>query len=75
MEFLIFLGSVLTIILAFAIAKEFERIAEMKGYEEKRYFWWSFLLTVAGWAMVIALPDRSGAVQDKPVTEDEIPDI
>ena len=75
MEFLILLGAVLLIVLAVAVAKEFWRIALMKGNPEKRYFWWSLFLGIVGWLMVIALPDRGGAVTEKPVAEDEIPDI
>ena len=37
-------------------AKKFEEIANMKGHQG--YFWWCFWLGLAGWAMVIALPDR-----------------
>ena len=74
MEVLILLGAALIIVLAVAVAKEFERIAAMKGYPEKRYFWWSLFLSFAGYAMVIALPDR-GNTAEKTVAEDEIPDI
>ena len=34
----------------------FEAIAEEKGHDG--YFWWCFVMGPAGWAMVIALPDR-----------------
>lgn len=43
-------------ILSFFVAKEFHSIAIDKGYSESKYFWWSWLLGPAGWAMVIALP-------------------
>ena len=49
------------IYLIYRIAKEFERIAIMKGHTEKRFFWYSFLLGAIGWAMVIALPEASGS--------------
>lgn len=39
-------------------AYEFRDIAELKGYDGGKYFWWCFLTGVIGWAMVIALPDR-----------------
>ncbi len=48
---------VIVLILAFLVARQFEAIAEMKGH--KGYFWWCLLFGPAGWAMVIALPDRN----------------
>ena len=48
MEFLIFLGAVLVIVLCVYIAKEFEHIATLKGHPEKKYFWWSLFLGVVG---------------------------
>jgi len=47
------------VVLFWFIAEEFQRIATMKGHYEKRYFWWSFLLPIVGYLMVIALPDRT----------------
>lgn len=44
------------LVLSYFVAKEFQNIAIDKGYSESKYFWWSFLLGAAGWAMVIALP-------------------
>ena len=57
-----FLKAIVVILLAYAVATEFERIAEMKGYSKRRYFWWSFLLPPLGYAMVLSLPDRGGDV-------------
>lgn len=34
-----------------------QRIAEMKGHHEKRYFWITFFLWIVGMLLVIALPD------------------
>ncbi len=51
-------------------ASQFNKIAEMKGHSG--YFWWCFWLGVAGWAMVIALPDR-GSVQ--PTAADDLPEL
>ncbi len=84
--FLIILGSlvVLAIILAidYAIAKIFCKIADEKGYEGRKFFWWIFLFGIIGYLMVIALPDRgvqrtvadNSAKADIPAPE-EIPDI
>ena len=71
----IFIGAVAALVIAFFAAKEFANIAALKGHTEKKYFWWCFLFGFVGWPMVIALPDRGSAVTEKPVTEDEIPDI
>ncbi|MBQ3275547.1 MAG: hypothetical protein IJH47_00630 [Oscillospiraceae bacterium] len=60
------------IYLVYRIAKEFERIARIKGHTEKRFFWYSFFLGVVGWAMVIALPDRSGTNEPEVVEAAEI---
>ncbi len=47
------------LIVSWFIAEEFQRIAAIKGFQEPRYFWCSFLLGPIGWLMVIALPDHS----------------
>ncbi len=51
-------------------SSQFNKIAEMKGHSG--YFWWCFWLGAAGWAMVIALPDRS-SVQPSPA--DDLPEL
>ena len=40
------------------VALEIETAANEKGYEGKKYFWYALLFGPAGWAIVIALPDR-----------------
>ncbi|MBR5308483.1 MAG: hypothetical protein IKU43_06915 [Clostridia bacterium] len=59
-EFGIFLeslaGAIFTLAIDYLIAKEFEFIAIEKGYEGRRYFWYSFILGLLGYLMVIALP-------------------
>ena len=52
--------------LSYFVAKEFYTIAIDKGYDEKKYFWWSFLLGAVGWAMVIALPKITTEKTDRP---------
>ena len=47
---------VIALVLDAIVSARFEAIAEEKGYDG--YFWWCFALGPAGWAMVIALPDR-----------------
>ena len=79
MEFLIILAGIAVcvglIMLAIAIAREFQRIAEMKGHGEKRWFWWCLLLPPVGFPMVIALPDRGGKEAAAPAFADELPDL
>ena len=42
----------------FFVAREFYKVAAMKGWAEKKYFWLAFLTTFAGYILVAALPDR-----------------
>ena len=73
MEGLIILGAVALIVLWYFVAKEFRRIAAMKGHDEARYFWWTFLFSIVGMLMVAALP-QEGKAPDA-VKADELPDI
>lgn len=73
MEALIVLGAILVIVLWYFIGKEFQRIAVMKGHEETRYFWWTFLMGPVGMMMVIALPQKAAAPEE--VKPDELPEI
>lgn len=60
-------------------ALEFRDIAELKGHDGGKYFWWCFWTGFIGWAMVIALPDRKG--KDSAVgcniskTVDDLPEL
>ena len=65
----------LSFILSFFIAQEFQRIAEMKGHKENRYFWWTFLVAPAGMLMVIALPDNANKSETNNNVQDELPEI
>ena len=53
------IGLIIGLLVLFFAAGEFQSIAEMKGHESRRYFWWTFLTGVPGMLMVIALPDRN----------------
>lgn len=67
---------VLGIVIAWFAAKEFYEIATMKGYPEKKYFWWCFFVGLVGWPMVIALPDRaSKTYESSTVDTNELPDL
>ncbi len=48
------------LVINFFIAKEFYKVAAMKGWASKKYFWISFLLPLTGYILVAALPDRGG---------------
>ena len=52
---LIFFAS---IIINFITAFGFAHIAGEKGYSKVAYWFWCFLGGIAGWLMVVALPDR-----------------
>lgn len=55
---LIVLFSVLGLAISLWIAFLFRNVALDKGYESYIYFWISFLFGIAGWALVISLPDK-----------------
>lgn len=68
------------------VSFQFNNIAELKGYKGYTYFWFCLLLPVAGWALVIALPDLHARPSAQPaapansgktaeVVSDELPDL
>ena len=80
----------LIIIVAFIIdivaALQFRDIAELKGHDGSPYFWFCLFLAMAGWAMIIALPDLHARPSAQPaapansgktdeVVSDELPDL
>ena len=57
----------LVIWLTWYIAKQFFAVAEAKGHHSRKYLWICFWLTIVGYLLVIALPDRgtnASAVSD-----------
>lgn len=62
-------------LVAYYAGKEFERIAAMKGFVDKKFFWWTFFLPPVGMLMVIALPDRVGARAAAPVQDEQLPEL
>lgn len=62
MGFLVFLGIVIGIVICFIIASEFAEIANKKGYDGTKYFWYTFFLGIIGALMVVALPDRNSNI-------------
>lgn len=72
MEFLIFLGAVLIIVINWYLGEQFYAAANAKGHSSRKYFWISFLIPTAGYLLVIALPDRLDSPQ---VVADELPEL
>ena len=60
MWFVYLLAIIIALVIDYAIDKQFEDIAEMKGHEGRTYFWFTSLTGVAGMLMVIALPNKKG---------------
>ena len=68
MGFLYFVCIIIVLVIDFIIAKNFSEIAEMKGYEESKYFWFTFLFGLVGMLMVIALPNiKEVTIKNMPV--------
>jgi len=69
----------------YLIAQEFYRVAERKGFDERKYLWLTFLLGVIGILLVVALPDRGvqnvvmpygqASEAKTAVLSDELPDL
>ena len=69
---LIFTGSILVLCVDFIIAYDFYEAAIHKGYEDTKYFWYSFILGVVGYLLVIALPDKTVSQRNY---DDELPEL
>ncbi len=53
---LILVGLLVCVLISWMIAQEFQEIALMKGYDDKKYFWFSFFFGIVGYLMIMALP-------------------
>lgn len=78
--FLIVLASVavlaVLIALQYVVSKEFYSAAVLKGYNEKKYFWYGFFFGAVGYLLIIALPNRNNMPnQLKQNSADELPEI
>lgn len=73
MAFLILLAIGLVVCFSLILANEFAKIATAKGYTYNKYFWLCFLFSIAGYLLVIALPDINARVEDK--KEFELPEL
>ena len=74
------MGWILLIVALFLVidwfaAQQFHEIAKMKGHPETKYLWWCFWMGIVGWAMVIALPDRSAQQTQPAVDPEELPEL
>ena len=56
--FLIIVACLAFLVLDFFVAKEFYLAAATKGWASKKYFFFAFFLTLIGYLMILALPDR-----------------
>ena len=74
MQGLIVLSSIAYIIICLLIAFQFHEIAKAKGFDSIKYFWFPFLFGIAGYLLIIALPDR-GRTSDNTYAADELPEI
>ena len=73
MILLCILGLAVILFVDYLIAKEFQRIAAMKGHDEKRYFWWTFLTGPLGILMVFALPNWGRPPREEIHPREELP--
>ena len=48
MKAVIIIAVIVVPVVAYYIGKEFEYIANEKGYTSKKYFWWTFLFGAVG---------------------------
>lgn len=55
------------ILISYIAASAFDEIAVSKGYPPMSYFWYCFWLGLAGWLMVVALPDRTAKPSNQTV--------
>ena len=47
------------LIFSYIFAYEFFEIVTLKGYKDRKYFWFCFLFGIIGYLMVIALPSKN----------------
>ena len=60
------LGIIIALVIDYAVSKQFEEIAEMKGHDGRTYFWFVFILGLVGMLMVVALPCVQAEEEPKP---------
>ena len=68
------LGALLLLAVDFLIAWEFRKIAVIKGWNSKKYFFYAFFFTLAGYLMIQALPDR-GSISEGSFESGDLPEL
>ena len=68
------LGALLFLAVDFLIAWEFRKIAVIKGWNSKKYFFYAFFFTLAGYLMIQALPDR-GSISEGSFESGDLPEL
>ena len=63
---------ILAVLLQWVIAKEFFVAANAKGYHERKYFWFCFYLSLVGYLLIIALPNRG---ESDSIVSEELPEL
>lgn len=59
--YLLIAAIVLGLLVDFLAAREFYLAAAMKGWDSKKYFFYAFFLTLIGYLLILALPDRGSS--------------
>ena len=72
--FLIIAACLALLVLDYFVAREFYLAAAMKGWASKKYFFFAFFLTVIGYLLIIALPDR-GSVAAGSFESRDLPEL
>lgn len=71
--FLVIIGVIVALCCSAVIAYQFSSVAAYKGHISDKYFWFCFLFGIAGYLLVIALPDVR--TKKETVKEFELPKL
>ena len=74
MEFFLIVLLGIVFVAAYIFATEMHEIATMKGFPQKKYFWFVFLFGIFGMLLVIALPNNSANVTTEKI-ENNLPEL
>ena len=72
--FLLIIACIAFLVLDFFVAREFYLAAAMKGWASKKYFFFAFFLTLIGYLLILALPDR-GSVSANSFDSRDLPEL
>lgn len=62
------------LVLHYFVAEEFYKVAQMKGWPQKKYRGIALGLWIIGYLLIIALPDRSNGAMTA-VISDDLPEL